>query len=348
MNPLGGRASQPSDAVAAHAKAAVAALDAALWSADAATGRVCVLQVDKPSSLAQYKGPHLDWLQQIHPSAHGQYLEWIAIAVTDPTVGPLEYRLIGPEGGPHWVRHQLIHEPLNASASELRGVLWAIDEQKRLREDYLTASEAEKANLGQELHDDICQILTGIHYLLGLIEKASLPTLPELQHTFLELRRQLDSGMARTRALAHGLTPLNLVDENLPVAIAALARQSQLRFGVKMDLVIASRVPKHPPAYALHVYRIFQEAISNAVKHGRASHLKLRLSLRARLITISLNDNGLGFKISAKNTGGIGLAIMHSRAQEIAGALTIEPGRRGGTCVRLTYTSPADFTPTVP
>lgn len=339
-----GPATFVSDPAKSHATKAIAVLDAGLWTADTATGRVCSLQADPPSPLVRFNGEHPDWLHHIHPAARGLYQAWIGIAASDPAIGPVEYRMIGPAGDEHWVRHQLIGHSANKHPSELHGIVWVIDEQKRLRSDCLTASEREKANLGQELHDDICQILTGLHYLLGLIEKATVPAVPDLKETFIELRHQLDSGMGRTRALAHGLTPLRLVDENLSTALAALARQSRLRFGIKVDTAIGSVLPKHTPEHSLHVYRILQEAIANAVKHGRANHLKLRTSQRAGVITISLIDNGTGFSATCENTGGIGLAIMRNRAKEISGLLTIEPGRRGGTCVRLTYTSPNEPT----
>jgi signal transduction histidine kinase len=323
------------------AVAALGKVEAVAWIGLRQSGSAW-LQTSGSPLLAPFAGRHADWLECVHPSARALYQVWHAAACNDPRLGPVEYRLVRDDERPLWVRHWLIDVPgAGVAPGHIAGVIQIIEEQKHLQAECLTASEREKASLGQELHDDICQILTGIHYLLGLIQKNAVPAVPELKETFIELRHQLDAGMGRTRALAHGLTPLRLVDENLSSALAALASQSRLRFGLKMDTAIAPVLPKHSPEQALHVYRIMQEAVANAVKHGQATRLKLKAGEKDGIITVSLTDNGVGFSLAGESTGGIGLAIMRSRARELCGLFSIEPARRGGTCVRLSYSTSA-------
>ena len=92
---------------------------------------------------------------------------------------------------------------------------------------------------------------------------------------------------------------------------------------------------------AVHLYRIAQEAVANAVKHARAKHIVIKLSEGDGQIVLSITDDGIGIAQGAINSGGLGLSIMSSRAETIGGTLQVRRGDRGGTVVACSLRSPS-------
>jgi signal transduction histidine kinase len=108
------------------------------------------------------------------------------------------------------------------------------------------------------------------------------------------------------------------------------------RFEGEETLAIRNRTVSH------HLFRVAQEAISNSVKHGKASQVVLRLETDGEQLVLTVRDNGMGISSDKKQQHGLGLRIMAYRAQKIGGTLHVVPAEEGGTLVRCSFKSPAE------
>jgi signal transduction histidine kinase len=191
--------------------------------------------------------------------------------------------------------------------------------------------------MGQELHDDVCQLLAGLACMLEVIGQQAKTALPELTDTFKDLSSQLNDGMERTRSLAHSLVPLRLVNMGLPRALRELATQTKKNFKVQVDAVLPRSIPPHEPNQILHLYRISQEAIGNAIKHGKATEITLELARQRNKMSLTIRDNGSGIPAETSRRQGIGLHVMQYRAGAMGGRCAISslPGK--GSTVIITY-----------
>jgi PAS domain S-box-containing protein len=148
-----------------------------------------------------------------------------------------------------------------------------ITERKRLEKEVLEISEREQSRIGQDLHDGLCQHLAGIEFrLLSLkhkIERRSRRPAPEAAETA-ELAKLVREGIEQTRTLARGLSPVMLEPDGLMNALQELAINTEKTFNISCACNCPSPVLIHDNALATHLYRIAQEAVHNAVRHGRA------------------------------------------------------------------------------
>ena len=144
--------------------------------------------------------------------------------------------------------------------------------------------------------------------------------------------------MTQTRELARGLSPVRLEAEGLADALRELAAGTRKVFGCdcRFHCDPPVLVPDH--TVAIHLYRIAQEAVSNAIKHGQARRIEIRLSATGRSVTLAVHDNGVGIPRKAPRRKGMGLRIMRYRAEVIGGALVVEPQVGGGTVLVCTVT----------
>jgi signal transduction histidine kinase len=143
--------------------------------------------------------------------------------------------------------------------------------------------------------------------------------------------------MDRTRALTHGLVPANMKAGDPRPTLQTLAQQVQLRFGVKVLLAFHGTIPSHELAEMLQLYRIAQEAISNALRHGRANCIKLDLRRLHSSMQLTVRDNGIGFPDSKSPHEGIGLQIMRHRASLLGGGVHVGNAPRRGVLLKLQY-----------
>jgi len=220
-------------------------------------------------------------------------------------------------------------------------LLVVITREKELEAECLRVCERERAAIGQELHDDLCQLLAGMSCMIDVLAKQVTRTRPELHGDFDDLASQLHHGMERTRALSHGLVPARLVEAGLAAALTELARQTGLIRRAEVRLSLTKQLPRHSPEQILHLYRIAQEAIGNALRHGQATRILLSMRCAKGLCTLAVSDNGRGLPAcSGDQIRGIGLHVMRYRA-DILGArfcLRSRPGK--GVMVSVRYPSP--------
>jgi signal transduction histidine kinase len=224
------------------------------------------------------------------------------------------------------------------------GVAHDVTEEKRLQQEILEISHREQQRIGNDLHDGLGQELTGVALLLREVTRRLATQAPESAARIDDVIGVVNGAIENARLLAHGLSPLGLVGGSLAQALEALARSTRTRFGVdvKFRNAIAARdVWPADDATALHLYRIAQEAISNAIRHGRSSRIRLTLSSNGLVHRLSVCDDGCGLPAAGlRQEEGMGLKIMQYRASMIGGKLSVEDRRQGGVRVRCSFAPP--------
>ena len=213
-----------------------------------------------------------------------------------------------------------------------------------LERELLAIAEREQKRLGQDLHDDVCQQLSGIEFLSQTLASqlaagaAPGPVLSPSKGAARarEIARMLRQVMDHTRALAQGLSPVGLEEAGLVVALRDLVARTQHIFHVKCRFRCSNPVLIEDGAAAIHLYRIAQEAISNALKHGRARRISIALTTRLPDLILAVRDNGVGVPVPLRKGKGMGLRVMQHRSALIGGSLTVRRETRGGTSVICT------------
>jgi two-component system, LuxR family, sensor kinase FixL len=219
-------------------------------------------------------------------------------------------------------------------------VIRDITERKRLQKEILEISGREQQRIGQDLHDDLCQQLTAITLLSEVLEKKlSDKASPEAADVG-EIHTLTAKAIVQTRLLAKGLLPVEVSADGLMSALEAMAANTEKLAHLSCRTEGRAPVLIRDRTAAVHLYRIAQEAITNAVKHARAKHIVIQLSEKNGQIVLSIADDGVGIAPDAIHNGGLGLSIMSSRAETIGGVLQIQPGKEGGTVVTCELPSP--------
>ena len=144
----------------------------------------------------------------------------------------------------------------------------------------------------------------------------------------------------KSRRLARGLCPVYLVDRGLEHALAELARNTSLAFGIPCALAIGGAVGISDTDTATHLFHIVQEAVNNAARHSGARHITVDVVADAVQTAVTVTDDGKGMPVDA-DTAGMGLRIMRHRARMIGGSLEIRPAAGGGTTLRITFRNAA-------
>jgi two-component system sensor kinase FixL len=231
--------------------------------------------------------------------------------------------------------------PMDLSVSEVRlptkrlftGFVRDITDQKRLEEEILRISELEQRRIGQDLHDGICQHLAAIELMSQVLEQnLSRKSHPEAAQAG-RIAEHVRQSIAQTRMLAHGLSPVELEANGLASALQELAANTENLFPVGCRFRSDLPVLIHDNVAATHLYRIAQEAVSNAIKHGKANQIEICLTASNQKISLAVRDDGVGFPKKPAKKKGMGLRIMQYRAGMIGGSLVIQKEPKGGTTV---------------
>ena len=214
-------------------------------------------------------------------------------------------------------------------------------ERVRLEREVLETSEHERRRIGQDLHDGIGQQLTAASLatngLITALESAAPALAPQAEN----LSRQLRQTIAEVRALSHGLAPVALQDDGLLHALHALADSTAHSTGVRcvFECPIPVRVPD--AAVAGHLYRIAQEAVTNALKHAAPREIRIGLERRDGAVVLEVDDDGAGLPETLAAGGGIGLQIMRHRAELLGGTFAFGSPPAGGTRIACRIPLPA-------
>jgi signal transduction histidine kinase len=236
-----------------------------------------------------------------------------------------------------------IGSALKAHSDAAAGRIALLEHSQRLEREIIGISEREQRRIGQDLHDGICQYLAALGCaaasLKGDLEKINLPAEAAVAQ---ELANLLQDAVVQTRDLARGLVPLQMDEAGLALALENLATSVTRLQGVACTFETSGPSVSFEETSAMHLYRIAQEAISNATKHGKARKISLSLNATEEMTTLQIADDGTGISNTAPSLNGIGLNIMSYRARLSGGELKIQESETGGTVVSCTVGSERD------
>jgi len=212
-----------------------------------------------------------------------------------------------------------------------------ITERMRLEGEVVEVSEMERQRIGQDLHDGVCQLLTGIRLKSQLLQEELGEASPDLRRRVARITGLLSQAQEQARAVAHGLQPVEYIPEGLMRALHNLADLTRDLFAIQCRCHIRRPVQIENHDVATDLLRIAQEAVSNAVKHGKARKVDLRLSRHAGQLVLEILNDGKSFPQRPLSSG-VGLKTMDYRTQRIGATLHIGPapgaGSSRGTIVR--------------
>lgn len=211
-----------------------------------------------------------------------------------------------------------------------------IEERKRLENELLEIAENERRRIGFDLHDDLGQKLTGASMLIKALEQR----LATERHACLEDARRIQVLMeeivTHTHNLARQFSSLDVKGDNLAVVLKGLAANVKKMFDISCGFTIRGTLRELPSHTTLQLYKIAQEAVSNAIKHGKASQVSIALAINERELTMTIKNDGLPFAQPSTSKNRMGLRIMNYRASTIGATLDIKPLNKSGTMVTCT------------
>ena len=262
------------------------------------------------------------WLEQVLKNAAPPTVEWDFAAPTGtPIKVEISTRLIQQKGQP----------------AEVEGIARDITERKRLERELLDISNREQRRIGHDLHDGVCQQLVGISYLTESLADRLHEKAAEESGVAERIGYLLNNALMQTRGVARGLFPVRLEENGLVSALEELCANANQLFEVKCRFLCESAPEWVENGIALHLYYIAQEAIANAAKHGKASHVQLKLERCNDRFALSVQDDGTGFALNGNRNAGMGLRIMHYRARVIGATLEVKSQPGLGTQVTCVF-----------
>jgi signal transduction histidine kinase len=215
-----------------------------------------------------------------------------------------------------------------------------VSERRWLEQRLLTISDAEQQRIGADLHDGLGQQLTGMACLAAALRDRLKKVAPGEAENADLIARLASESVSQTRALARGLCPVQLEKGSLVSALEDLTYQAQLLHGIECRCRVEGPPPHCEHLTAIHLYRITQEAIHNATRHGGARQVLVTMNSRDNQHRLTIKDDGRGFPAEALGTAaGAGLRLMSYRANMIGGTFSIESSPERGTQVSVSFTT---------
>lgn len=212
-----------------------------------------------------------------------------------------------------------------------------ISERKRLERIVLEISEREQRRIGQDLHDGLGQHLTGIAFLTKVQEqKLAERQIPEAADAA-KIVQLVNDAILKTRELSRGLLPVVSDAHGLMSALRLYATEIEDLFGIACRFQCERAVLIHDAGMATHLYHIAQEAVNNAIKHGHAKNILMRLFAGEGEGTLIIRDDGSGIQRTLAPHTGVGLHIMNYRAGMIGGNLEVRRELPHGTTVTCRF-----------
>jgi PAS domain S-box-containing protein len=289
-------------------------------------------------SQAEWLEDPVRWYQQIHPD---DKLRWSVEAAKMFVSGkPLRsaYRVIARNGKVLWFQCEAkMIRHADGRPWFIHGVGFDITERKHLEEAILEISAREQRRIAQDLHDGLGQRLTGIAFMSKVLEeKLSDQSLPEAAEAA-KIVGMVNQAIDNTRELARGLHPVTAESAGLMSALKKWASEVQSLFPIICRFHCDRPVHIHDVNVATHLYRIAQEAVNNAIRHGKPREILIRLFAKNGTGTLLISDDGSGFARKPGESPGVGLSIMDYRADMIGGSLKVQSNDDHGVSVTCIF-----------
>jgi signal transduction histidine kinase len=193
--------------------------------------------------------------------------------------------------------------------------------------------EAEQRRIGFTVHEDLCQRLCGIGYLMTVLERQAQSKETDVSAGLADISAKLKEAFTCAQRIADDLQPVSSLDEGFLAAVLTLASRTRKETGVECE-VEAGELPAIQTGVATHLYRIAQEAVANALRHGKAKRIRIRLTVEPGRLVMIIADDGVGLPPGVDQTAGVGLHLMRYRCHLAGATLDVAPARASsGTVV---------------
>ena len=245
----------------------------------------------------------------------------------------IETLLIGGLLGQRSKRRQIEHaarvseDALRSSNAQIRDLAGQL----------IFAQEVERTRIARDLHDDACQEVAAIAVdVSNLRKKDTTLQDSDVQQTLLSVQRRMARVAEGLRLLSHDLHPNLLKHAGLAAALEAHCAEVERQYHIQVSFHAEGQVEPANPVVMLSLFRIAQEALRNAAKHGHAQQVDLTLSEQGDALALSVTDDGWGFDPGGvRHNGGLGLVSIEERARLVKGQVTIHSGPQQGTTISV-------------
>lgn len=211
----------------------------------------------------------------------------------------------------------------------------ALEERRQLEKDIVTVSEHEQQRIGQDLHDGLCQQLAAIGCAARVLAEDLKAGGYAQAEDAAAIEESLRQAVMEARDMARGIFPVQVDRIGLSAALRDLSVTTSRLTGINIEVDDPGEVHLDSPETAMHLYRIAQEAVANAVRHAQATFVRIKIHLDEQFLSLIIEDDGCGLGgRGARASEGMGLRTMRYRAQVIGASLFMEPRLGGGTRIR--------------
>lgn len=212
------------------------------------------------------------------------------------------------------------------------GMIHDISDRKRMEQHLAEASVHERHRIARELHDGLGGQMTGIALLLKAMQTKAHREGDATAGDIDELARYIGEAHAQLRAISSGLAPVEMIPEGLSKALEALVEKTNATDSIECTFN-GDSTEVIDPTVALHLYRIAQEAISNAIRHGQPHEITIQMEQDEHFTMLTISNDGRSIQHPPDSGGGMGIRTMKHRADLIKGDLRVAPAEGGGTVV---------------
>lgn len=254
-----------------------------------------------------------------------------------------EYRIQHPSGGIRWL--ETVAFPVRNDRNEIYRIVGQttdITARKELEEEIINISERESRRIGYDLHDDLGQRLAAIklrcEFFVHMLESKEPPSVEHAR----DICGQIGEATTLCRDIARGLSPVDLEEDGLMISLEKLIPQLETRYEIPIFFRCPSPVLVENETTASHIYRIAQEFINNAARHGKTNHIDVHLTADDKHVRLEVLNDGVPFQKDVASNNGMGLKFAHYRASTIGAIIEINPrsdGISGTQAVCLTPNS---------
>jgi PAS domain S-box-containing protein len=232
--------------------------------------------------------------------------------------------------------------PIELSLSEifvdgnriLAGIIRDLSKRRELEHRLVEIGNEERRRIGRDLHDGLGQMLTGIRMLAeSLARKLQANAVPGAEEVK-EIAEMINEADGIARSIARDMVQIEIEKKGLVVAVDELCRKIERMTGVTCKLNVVQDFEIENQSRALHLYRIIQEAVNNAVKHGKAGRIDIQILEHDHHLSVEIQDDGIGFSNHLSDQDGKGIQIMEYRAKMMGGKLDLLRTESNRTMVR--------------
>lgn len=271
------------------------------------------------------------WLDAIVSDDREQVIQARASLGTENPHANLLYRIRRPDGGIRWIEDRVFAvRDEHGKVYRLAGLATDVTERRTLEQEILNISESERRRIGHDLHDDLCQRLAATKLKCELLARQIEREAPEMSVLATDISAKIAESTVLCRGIARGLSPVDVEGDGLMAALAKLVEQSEAIYEVPCFFHCPQSVRISNNTVAAHLYRIAQELINNAARHGQPTQIDMSLTSDGENVRLEVSNDGEPFR-QPTSTPGMGLKIIRYRAGAINATVQFHPrGQNAG------------------